>query len=391
MSTGRIALVHDFLLDLRGAERVFAGDLRRLAGGGRVHRRLRPERAPRGASRRARRARSFLQRRQADRAQLPPAAAAVSARRRVARPARLRHRHLVLERVGARRARRSRRRARLLLPQPVPLRLVRARGDARRPQPAHPPAAAPAARRAGASGTGSPPSASTATWPTPRSRPRACGATSAASRPSCTRRWSSRRFAPGPVGDHYLVLAELMAHKRIDVAVRAFNALRRPLLVVGDGPECAPAAAARRADRAARPAGSRDGDVARAAAHRPRARGHRGGGVRHRGRRGARLRAAGDRAALRRRARDRRRRAHRRVLRRRRRPGVAGRRRRRLRPGRGRPGGVRGGGRSASAPSASRQRLRAIVAAASAALRPSRSGRGRPAAAQGVATRRRVS
>src|SRR5262245_11074488 len=45
------------------------------------------------------------------------------------------------------------------------------------------------------------------------------------------------RFHPGPVGDHYLVLAELMAHKRIDVAVRAFNALGRPLVVVGDGPE----------------------------------------------------------------------------------------------------------------------------------------------------------
>src|SRR3954467_12989344 len=48
------------------------------------------------------------------------------------------------------------------------------------------------------------------------------------------------RFAPVPaerIGAHYLVLAELMAHKRIDVAVRAFNALGRPLLVVGDGPE----------------------------------------------------------------------------------------------------------------------------------------------------------
>src|SRR4051812_48282663 len=45
------------------------------------------------------------------------------------------------------------------------------------------------------------------------------------------------RFAPGPVGEHYLVLAELMAHKRIDVAIRAFNALGRPLVVVGDGPE----------------------------------------------------------------------------------------------------------------------------------------------------------
>jgi glycosyltransferase involved in cell wall biosynthesis len=45
------------------------------------------------------------------------------------------------------------------------------------------------------------------------------------------------RFAPGPLGEHYLVLAELMAHKRIDVAIRAFNALRLPLVVVGDGPE----------------------------------------------------------------------------------------------------------------------------------------------------------
>jgi glycosyltransferase involved in cell wall biosynthesis len=45
------------------------------------------------------------------------------------------------------------------------------------------------------------------------------------------------RFAPGRVGDQYLVVAELMAHKRIDVAVRAFNRLRKPLTVVGDGPE----------------------------------------------------------------------------------------------------------------------------------------------------------
>ena len=45
------------------------------------------------------------------------------------------------------------------------------------------------------------------------------------------------RFSPGPVGAHYLVLAELMAHKRIDVAIRAFNTLGLPLVVVGDGPE----------------------------------------------------------------------------------------------------------------------------------------------------------
>jgi glycosyltransferase involved in cell wall biosynthesis len=45
------------------------------------------------------------------------------------------------------------------------------------------------------------------------------------------------RFRTGEVGDHYLVVAELMAHKQIDVAVAAFNRLRMPLVVVGDGPE----------------------------------------------------------------------------------------------------------------------------------------------------------
>ena len=45
------------------------------------------------------------------------------------------------------------------------------------------------------------------------------------------------RFMPGAVGDHYVVLAELMAHKRIDVAVDAFTRLGLPLVVIGDGPE----------------------------------------------------------------------------------------------------------------------------------------------------------
>ncbi len=45
------------------------------------------------------------------------------------------------------------------------------------------------------------------------------------------------RFSPGPVGAHYVVLAELMAHKRIDVAVEAFTRLGLPLVVIGDGPE----------------------------------------------------------------------------------------------------------------------------------------------------------
>jgi glycosyltransferase involved in cell wall biosynthesis len=45
------------------------------------------------------------------------------------------------------------------------------------------------------------------------------------------------RFAIGPVRDYYLVLSELMPHKRIQVAVEAFNRLGRPLIVVGDGPD----------------------------------------------------------------------------------------------------------------------------------------------------------
>jgi glycosyltransferase involved in cell wall biosynthesis len=45
------------------------------------------------------------------------------------------------------------------------------------------------------------------------------------------------RFAPGPVGEHFLVVSELMAHKNIDTAVRACTRLGVPLVVVGDGPE----------------------------------------------------------------------------------------------------------------------------------------------------------
>jgi glycosyltransferase involved in cell wall biosynthesis len=44
------------------------------------------------------------------------------------------------------------------------------------------------------------------------------------------------RFSPGPVGTHYAVVSELMPHKRIDIAIEAFNRLRLPLIVIGDGP-----------------------------------------------------------------------------------------------------------------------------------------------------------
>jgi glycosyltransferase involved in cell wall biosynthesis len=45
------------------------------------------------------------------------------------------------------------------------------------------------------------------------------------------------RFSPGRPGSHYVVLSELMPHKRIDQAVEAFNRLRLPLVIAGDGPD----------------------------------------------------------------------------------------------------------------------------------------------------------
>jgi glycosyltransferase involved in cell wall biosynthesis len=45
------------------------------------------------------------------------------------------------------------------------------------------------------------------------------------------------RFSPGPVGEHYAIVSELMPHKQIDLAVTAFNRLGLPLIVIGDGPD----------------------------------------------------------------------------------------------------------------------------------------------------------
>ncbi len=57
----------------------------------------------------------------------------------------------------------------------------------------------------------------------------------------------TERFHRAAVGDHYALVSELMPHKQIEDAIKAFNALRRPLVVVGDGPD------ARRLRRAAGP------------------------------------------------------------------------------------------------------------------------------------------
>ena len=45
------------------------------------------------------------------------------------------------------------------------------------------------------------------------------------------------RFTPAEPQGYYLVLSELMRHKQIDVAVEAFTRMRRPLVIVGDGPD----------------------------------------------------------------------------------------------------------------------------------------------------------
>jgi glycosyltransferase involved in cell wall biosynthesis len=45
------------------------------------------------------------------------------------------------------------------------------------------------------------------------------------------------RFAPADPGDYYLVLSELVSHKRIHVAIEAFAELGLPLVIAGDGPD----------------------------------------------------------------------------------------------------------------------------------------------------------
>ena len=45
------------------------------------------------------------------------------------------------------------------------------------------------------------------------------------------------RFKPLAAGSHYLVLSALLSHKQIDVAVEAFNRLRAPLVIAGGGPD----------------------------------------------------------------------------------------------------------------------------------------------------------
>ena len=47
---------------------------------------------------------------------------------------------------------------------------------------------------------------------------------------------ATERFRPGHVGDYYLVVSELVSHKQIEVAIKAFKRLSAPLVIAGDGP-----------------------------------------------------------------------------------------------------------------------------------------------------------
>jgi glycosyltransferase involved in cell wall biosynthesis len=55
------------------------------------------------------------------------------------------------------------------------------------------------------------------------------------------------RFRPDRAGESYLMVSELVSHKQIDIAVEAFNRMRLPLVIAGDGP------ARRRLERLAGP------------------------------------------------------------------------------------------------------------------------------------------
>ena len=83
----RVALIHDFLLDVRGAERVFAALVRPVSRGGPVHRGLRPARDG-GTFRASERQHVVPAAVAADRAHVPPAAAALPLRDGGARPRR---------------------------------------------------------------------------------------------------------------------------------------------------------------------------------------------------------------------------------------------------------------------------------------------------------------
>ena len=264
--------------------------------------------APRGASRTAtctRRSSSASGRRRG----LPGVAAPLPGGHRVLRLLRLRPGGVQLERLGPRDHLRRAHHARLLLPQPVPVRVERPRAHPRR---APRPAAARCSRRssgAGASGTGSPRSGWTATSTNSRTTqapdPRVLGPRR---RRWSTRRWRPTRFAPGRGGRALPGRCPSSCRTSASTSPCAPStswACRWWSAATAPRPAACGASPGRRSSFAGRVSDARG----RAPARRlPRARGGRRGGVRDRRRGGPGRRPAGDRRARRRHARDRRRR-----------------------------------------------------------------------------------
>ena len=205
----RIALIHDFLLDLRGAERVFL-ELCALWPEADIFTTVYDEHGTEGRFARRGVHTSFLQRlgpsARTFRPLLPLYPAAIESLRAV----RLRPRRVEFVRVGARGAVRAADGARELLPQPVPLRLEQPRSDALAPpRSRHTRAAAEgfsrwrqwdwiAAQRV---------DRYLANSQVTQARIRAYfGRESRVVYPPV----ATHRFAPGPVGEHYAVVSELM-------------------------------------------------------------------------------------------------------------------------------------------------------------------------------------
>ena len=140
----RTALVHDFLLGLRGADRVFL-EMCDLWPEADIFTPVYDERGTEGRLAHRRVQHVVPAEDPSQPPHLPGAAAPLPGGHRELRPVGLRPRRVQLERVGARGHLRPGRRARLLLLQPVPLRVERAAQHARRPRrPGHrgPPARA---------------------------------------------------------------------------------------------------------------------------------------------------------------------------------------------------------------------------------------------------------
>ena len=182
---------------------------------------------------------SFLNRLPGARAPLPEAAAADEPRVPLVRPVGLRPRALEQPRVRQERAHAAGRAARLLLPHADALRLgggLHGGGG----------------RRAAARALLLPPLLGMAAPPGPRGRgrrrrvrrelaptsPSASGATTGATRRSCTRRSTSSTSSALPRAartDYYLAFGRVVPYKRVDLAVAACARLGRRLKVAGDG------------------------------------------------------------------------------------------------------------------------------------------------------------